>query len=365
MRALGISIYPSHSDPAKDKAYLEKAAALGYTRIFTSMLELDGDRQEARNKYQEVIEFGNRLGMKTTLDINPGLFEQLGVSYDDLGFFHEMGAAGIRLDLGFDGKKEALMTKNPYGLHIEVNMSSGTKYIDNVMSYGPDTDRLIASHNFYPMRYSGLSRDHFMKTTQQYQNYYLNTAAFITSQTGQLGPWPVQAGLCTLEEHRTLPLAIQITHMRELGGISDIIIGNAYASDEELKAAAEAFFSPHLQIPIHIHEQATALERQLLLEELHAYRGDRSAYMIRSSMTRVKFKDHNFPIGHIPHHIQPGDLLIGNNAFGQYKGETQIALLPMEQEGQLNVVGHIDEMAMALIQDMPPFSTFELYHANA
>ena len=307
MRELGVSIYPSQSNVEEDKKYLKKAADLGFTRIFTSMLELDGNSEETLNKYKEIIEYANELGMNTILDINPGLFEKLGVSYDDLGFFKELGAAGIRLDLGFDGLKEALMTKNEYGLKIEVNMSSGTKHLDNIMSYRPDTDQLIASHNFYPMRYSGLARSHFEKTTAQFNNYHLNTAAFVTSQVGEIGPWPVQTGLCTLEEHRDLPIAVQVTHLRELGGIDDIIIGNAYASDEELEAAAKAFFSPHLQIPVTVHKTATDLDRKLLFDEIHVYRGDHSDYMIRSTMTRVKFKAEDFPPANTPEEIVAGE----------------------------------------------------------
>lgn len=364
MRELGVSIYPSSSDIEQDKKYLQKAADLGFTRIFTSLLELGDNHDEQLEKYREIIAYGNELGMKTTLDINPRLFDKLGVSYDDLKFFKDMGAAGIRLDLGFDGAKEALMSQNKYGLHIEVNMSSGSNYIDLLMSHLPDTDHLIASHNFYPMRYSGLSREHFMKTTAQFNKYSLNTAAFVTSQVGEEGPWPLQTGLCTLEEHRQLPLAVQITHLRELGGIHDILIGNAYASDEELAAAAQAFFSPHLQIPVQMADQASTLERRVILEELHKYRSDHSAYMIRSTMTRVKYREEDFPKHVTPDEIQPGDVLIGNNDFLQYKGETQLALLPMQQTGEINVVGQVPHDALMLLQDMPPFATFEMYEVT-
>lgn len=75
--------------------------------------------------------------METILDINPGLFNQLNISYDNLGFFKDLGAAGIRLDIGFTGFEESLMTKNPLNLKIEVNMSSGTNYIENIVSYHP------------------------------------------------------------------------------------------------------------------------------------------------------------------------------------------------------------------------------------
>lgn len=49
-RELGISVYPDHSDPQADRDYIKKAAELGYTRIFMSMLEvLKVKRKSARN----------------------------------------------------------------------------------------------------------------------------------------------------------------------------------------------------------------------------------------------------------------------------------------------------------------------------
>src|SRR5699024_10756138 len=218
---------------------------------------------------------------------SPRLFDQLGVSYEDLKFFAEIGSDSIRLDVGFSGQEEALMTKNEYDLKVEVNMSSGTKYIDNILAYQPKRESLIASHNFYPMKYSGLSREHFDKTTAQFNAYNLNTSAFITSQVGEMGPLPVQTGLCSIQDHRFLPLDMQVTHYKMLGTIDDLIIGNAYASEEELRKAAEAFFSPHPLIPVQLADTITELEKKIILEELHSYRGDRSEYLLRSTQTRV------------------------------------------------------------------------------
>lgn len=48
----------------------------GYTRIFTSLLELTPDMNDLLDQYKQVITCGNELGMKTILDINPELFEQ-------------------------------------------------------------------------------------------------------------------------------------------------------------------------------------------------------------------------------------------------------------------------------------------------
>ena len=37
-RSLGISLYPDHSDPQKDRDYIETAHQYGFSRIFMSMI---------------------------------------------------------------------------------------------------------------------------------------------------------------------------------------------------------------------------------------------------------------------------------------------------------------------------------------
>ncbi|MGO0916150.1 MupG family TIM beta-alpha barrel fold protein [Clostridioides difficile] len=41
-----------------------------------------------------------------------------------MNFFKKTKADGIRLDMGFTGSEEALMTFNPQNLKIEINMQS-------------------------------------------------------------------------------------------------------------------------------------------------------------------------------------------------------------------------------------------------
>jgi hypothetical protein len=359
MGNIGVSIYPAKSTFEHDKEYLDLARKYGFTRIFTSLLEIDGDTDKIINKFKRIIEYSNLIGMETILDINPGLFTQLNISYDNLGFFKDLGAAGIRLDLGFTGFEEALMTKNPFDLKIEVNMSSGTNYIENIVSYHPNKDNFCASHNFYPQKYTGISQSHFEETTAQFTKHNIRTAAFITSQEGKLGPWPVQTGLCTLEQHRNLNVHTQVSHYRLMDTIDDLLIGNANATEEELKAMSEAFLSAHPSFEIELIDGLTDVEKKIILDEIHLYRGDRSEYMIRSTSTRIKYKDESFPAHHTEL-IKKGDILICNNDFGQYKGETQVALKDMENEGNRNVVGHLKKESIFLLDYLKPWSTFML-----
>jgi len=241
-------------------------------------------------------------------------------------------------------------------------MSQGTHYIDNIMAFSPNTDNLLGSHNFYPHRFSGLGQDFFNYATSLYTQYRLNTAAFINSQAATFGPWPTQDGLATLESHRSLPIATQLKHYVLMGTINDIIIGNAYASEDELKSAHEAFVADYPSLKVVPADDITALERTVLFENDHSYRGDRSEYLLRSTQTRVIYKDEAFP-AHNTQPIERGDVLIDNVGYGQYKGETQIALQAMPNDGRVNVVGHIDPSELFLLTYLKPWSSFRLIQA--
>ena len=143
-----------------------------------------------------------------------------------------------------------------------------------------------------------------------------------------------------------------------MGNIDDIFIANAYASEADLKAASEAFFSPELVLTVVTEEDITADERINLFDFSHFYRGDRSEYLLRSTMTRVVFKHKDFP-AHNTRAIKRGDILIGNADFGQYKGETEIALKDMPNRGRVNVVGRIAEEDMILLDYVQPWSSFK------
>lgn len=39
------------------------------------------------------------------------------------------------MDTGFDGNKEAMLTFNPFGVAIELNMSNDVAYLDNILTY--------------------------------------------------------------------------------------------------------------------------------------------------------------------------------------------------------------------------------------
>lgn len=309
MRSLGLSIYPDHSNFEDNAKYLELGHKYGFSRIFMSMLEVQGSPAETQAKYKKIIEYGNKLGYQTFLDVSPQLFDQLGISYSDLKFFADTGAAGIRLDQAFDGATEAMLSYNPYGLIIELNMSNNVDYLNNIISYQANTPFIYGCHNF-------------------------------------------------LEQDRNLPIDVQAMHLFASGLIDDVIIGNAYASEEELRALSEV---NRYQLMLHVDyvKQISDIEKTIVEKPQHFRRGDMNEIVIRSTMPRVTYKDIPNPPHDNEEEFQRGDVLIGNDNFGIYKNELQIVLKP-HKEPRKNKIGSIAKDELFLLDFIKPWTKFKL-----
>ncbi|MFI3227777.1 MAG: MupG family TIM beta-alpha barrel fold protein [Clostridia bacterium] len=358
MSRLGISIYPEHSTLEKDKAYIKTAAKYGFTRIFTCLLSVEGKTPaEIKTEFKELIDYAHEFNMEVVLDVAPFVFDNLGITYDDLSFFHEIGADGVRLDEGFDSLKEALMTYNPFNLKIEINSSFGNGYLANIVSHHPKKENLITCFNFYPQKYTGISFEHFKKCCDDVQALNLKNAAFVSSQVeGTYGPWPVNEGLCTLEMHRELPIDVQVRHLFATGLIDDVIIANAYASEQEMQEIARCK-AGELAFKIDYEYEITEAERKIIYDHPHFVRGDVSEYMMRSTMPRVTYKDASIEPRNT-RDLKRGDVVLVNNDYSRYKGELHIVMKDMPNDGRKNVVGRIPENEIILLDYLKPWRAF-------
>lgn len=64
------------------------------------------------------------------------------------------------------------------------------------------------------------------------------------------GPWPVSDGVPTIEEHRNLPAEIQLVHCLAMNNIDEIIIGNAFAGEDEFKTIRRVMDKAFVTIPV-------------------------------------------------------------------------------------------------------------------
>lgn len=352
MHKLGISIYPEHSTPEKDEAYMKLAAHYGFSRIFTCLLSVKKPKEQIIEEFGDFVQKAHKLGFEVAADTAPFVFEHLGATPEDLSVFHEMGLDIIRLDGHFDDRQDVLITCNPFGIKIEFNGSNDTN-LAGLIRHGANVSNMLVCHNFYPQTYSGLSFPVFTSFNQEWNRLGLRTAAFVSSnEENTYGPWPVYAGLPTLEMHRNLSMSVQVRHLLATEMIDDIIIGNAMASEEELLEISQVNLNK-TTISIELAEGVSDLEKEILFSVSHTGRSDASEYYIRSSWPRVQYKDCSIPVRNSNQdYFERGDVVIVNDALSHYRAEVEVILKAIPNDGQRNLVGKIPEEEFMILEEM-------------
>lgn len=358
-RRLGISLYPERGTFEQDVAYMEKAAALGFDVLFIALLGA-GNREETIARYKPLMTKAKELGFEIEADVNPMVFSKMGVNASffrgplDLSFFTELNVDTLRLDLGMNDIEEAMLSKNKAGIKICVNGCNTNDHIGHVLAAGGDPDMLMGCHNYYPHRYTGMTVDYFEKGSAPMVKHHIRLQSFVTSQNPDgFGPWPVTEGLPSIEMHREWPIEAQVKHYVMMGYVDDIIISNAYATDEELKAMAAAN-SDRVMFNMTPVEGLPENMKQRLKMDL-SVRGDSGAWIIRTLESRM-LRASCEPFNTVD--IKKGDVLIDNDLYGQYAGEVQIARQDMKNYGKTNVVGHIAEAETELLPYMAGSTPF-------
>lgn len=360
VRHLGLSVYPQKAPLEAHLAYVEKGATLGFTRLFVALLGADLSKAKILADYAPITRRAKELGYDVCCDVSGSILEAVcgkGMFGNyDLSFFNEIGVSTLRLDMGLSEIEETFFSKNRYGINLEFNMSFPIDHVGGVLKSGGDPSRIAGCHNYYPHRYTGLSRRFFDECNAVWQPHHLKTSAFISTQSpSKFGPWPVCDGCTTLEMHRDLPLEVQLKHYVAMNVIDDVLIGDAFASDAELQALAKV---DRQVVSLAIQHLDPSVANSPLWSMTFSRRPDSNEFMIRTLESRFFMAMHDIP----PHNtvaIQRGDILLENNDYGQYKGELQIALQPMVNSGRTNVIGHISEIELFLLDEIKPGQAFK------
>ncbi|MGQ0439461.1 phospho-sugar glycosidase domain-containing protein, partial [Bacillus sp. B-TM1] len=129
-----------------------------------------------------------------------------------------------------------------------------------------------------------------------------------------------------------------------------------YASEDELEKLGN-LNRYMLQLKVNFVDEATEVEKRASLQELHVRRGDITEYMVRSTEVRKKYKDYDFPVRESVLQ-ERGQVVIGNNSFGKYKGELQIILKEMPIDERKNIVGTIAEEELFLLDYVRAWTQF-------
>ena len=381
MVTLGVSVYPDIRPLEEIKDYLRLAASHGYRRVFTSMFSVEGTPGEVLAYFRDLDAAAHEVGMQVALDVNPECLARLGATPADLSVFDGIGADILRMDGAYGDDDNYEMLCNPYGIKIEYNASSlAPDAIERLVGRGVDKERILACHNFYPQRYTGFRWDKFQEVNARLAPLGIRVGAFVSSQVpGTHGVWDATCGLPTVERLRDYPADLQARLMVATGNVTDILFGNAYASEDELVAVAEAVaplayeprrekarevlrqFEGFLSLPkggdavpkrVRVEPlfDLSDVEREILFDFYpHVDAGDSSEWIWRTRIERLVFADETIaPRRHVGAAFERGDVVIVNDNYKHYAGEVQVVLRPIVDDGTRNLVARVDAEEMDL-----------------
>lgn len=373
MIKLGVSLYPEQETAEQIENYLRLAQKYGFTKVFTSLFSVEASNEEIIRYFKNLCDVAHRYGMEVYGDCNARFFMQIGASPEDLSVFKDMGLDVLRLDLMFNDERDVAIVNNDQGLGVQLNASL-VPAVKRIIEMGGDKSRIIGSYNFYPLRNTGAGSEDVLEANRFFRSNGMKTQIFISSNVNEAhGPWPVSDGLPTIEANRDMPVDLQVRHVYALG-CDEILFGNAFASEEELKAVSDTlkeiyvyaedrpFYFPGIrdQIPIGDIERLPVTietvddladsEKELLFVFNKHNVSEYTHTIIRSRWGRFDFRF--TPIPPRPcskDYFGPGDVVILNDNINRYKGEVHIVRTRIRNDGTLNYAGRIREEEMFLL----------------
>ena len=373
MLSLGVSLYPEQEKRQEIEEYLALAKKYGFSKVFTSLFSVEGSLDEILAYFKDLCDVAHRYDMQVYGDCNARFFMQVKATADDLSFFKKMGLDVLRLDLMFNDERDVQIVNNKEGLGVQLNASL-VDSVKHIIEIGGSKERIIGSYNFYPLRNTGADDEDIIATNSFFKKEGMKTQIFITStQKVTHGPWPISDGLPTIEIDRDLPIGLQVRHNLALGS-DELIIGNAFASEDELKEVAETmkqiyvygedrpFYFPGIrdQIPIGDIERVplkiepseglSESERSLLFEFNKHNVSEYTHTIIRSRWGRFDFRYTPILARKCDkEYFENGDVLIINDNVARYKGEVHIARKKIRNDGSMNYAGRIRKEEMFLL----------------
>lgn len=362
-KRIGISIYPEKVGEKETIDFIKEVHSFGLNRIFANLLMVKDDKEgrEGIEMRTRVFKVAKDLGFEIILDVNPKVYKEFKLDKTELNFFHKMNVTGIRLDEDFGGEVEAELSNNKLGMKIEINASAATTTIDNAMKHGANKENLIVCHNFYPMQYTGLNYERFLYLSKYFDDLGLDVAAFITLQKEQngVGPWDVNDGMPTLEMDRFLDISDQARHLLAIGTIKDIIISQHKPEISQLESLKKLLdLGKDLIYKFDIYPGLTKEEKTILDYGKHVNRIDINDFFIRSTMTRVIYKDMSIAPRNNNKPLKRGDVVVLNDLFGRYKGELHIVTTDMPADKRKNSIGRVTDFDMNILDFATPGREF-------
>ena len=335
--SLGFSVYFGLDNTKEENIELLKEAyKLGFTRIFTSLHIPEANYDVLKEEVKEFFKIAKEYDMDIISDISPNTFKFLELENMDIKGLCNMGVKTIRIDFGYTEEEISKMSKNEYGVKIQLNASTITKeFFERLDKFSPNYENVDALHNFYPRVGTGISEECMIEKNKILFERGIKSCAFVQSNNRKRSP--LKDGLPTLEDHRGKEVKEAANHLFALGNTS-VFIGDSLPSNEELKSLSSLKVDG-VELRIKLNENLDDVSLRLL-KEVYSSRTDEARDAIRAAESRLLLNGEKIIPGNCVER-KVGDITLDNEKYKRYMGELQILKRDCCSDERINVVASV------------------------
>ena len=333
---IGISFYLN--DPLAEER-IELAGKMGVKRAFTS-LHIPEESGDLANRAMLLLQKAKECGIEVYADVSLKTPGHLGL--DSLFSLKSLGVSGLRLDDFFENELILNLAKE-----FKLALNASILFEDEVralLAGGLKADQMLAWHNFYPRRDTGLSDSFFQKQNELFKKLGIPVCAYIPGDGEKRGP--LFEGLPTLEEHReTDPFvsALELFH----SGVEDVYIGDPEVSENLLKRLIDFDRNHSIEVRIEGFQEGEFKLRPDFSRDVLRFMDTRSVELIQPENTSERIV---------------GSITRDNDRYGRYRGEVQITLCDLPADERVNVVGRVVEEDIVLLSYLKPGQKVKFIH---
>ncbi|GFP74017.1 DUF871 domain-containing protein [Clostridium fungisolvens] len=309
----------------------------GFDRIFTSFHIPEANYDIVLGQFSEVSKLAHNLNMKIIADISPNAYKFLKIDEDELARVKDLGVDVLRLDFGYSEEFIANLSRNNFGLKVEINASTVTdRFFDELEKYSPNYKNIQACHNYYPRKNTGISETLLVRKNQLLRRYGIRISAFIPSLSGKRGP--IYEGLPTLEVHRHLSPYTSARHLIALG-VDDIFFGDGNPTkDEIISVGSIKDIGIELRAVVSVRDYIT--ERYMKFP-CYTNRADCAEDVVRAVESRSLLINSEIIKADNCVNREKGSITLDNEGYMRYMGELQITKKALPKDDRINVIGKV------------------------
>ena len=328
--------------------HIKEAASVGINAIFTSLQLPEADKEVLLRDFPKMAEIAHRYGMVIDADLSERSAVLFGLDLHDFKAFKKMGVDYARLDYGFTDQDIVMASNNEEGIVVELNAVFATdKWLGKLIEMGVNKEKLHFCHNYYPMRYTGMTEEELRAANEVIHRYGFKVGGFIPSKTHMRDACAI--GLPTAERWREMDTHTVIQEAF-MFGLDDVFFGDDFADISELKMLAEAD-SDVISLryyPFCDKELADWLTDRIMNRSYCGTPGK----IIRNDFNRQTYKgnvDDTFSCQR-----RRGDVTICKSTLWRYSGEVQLVCSDLPRDENIGIIGRIAD------EDLPLLDTIRL-----